>query len=246
MLESIGVPKNEAVVYLALVKRGKSTASEIAAYTGMHRPNIYDILKRLGNKGLISSFNLDNKMHHKALGVEGIKDFLEEKITYTNKIAEELERYKAKESECEISVFSGKKAMRVLENDILETLKEQGGESWVMGVDDSKYMDLDEITLRWFFNQMEKYGFREKVIVGEGESYFPGLRSVTDYATLPMKYFDSATSHLIYGDRVSIFIMSEPYYLIMIKSKTVADVYRKQFKLLWKEAKKVPKHKQPE
>ena len=241
LLGEIGVPRKEASVYLALVKSGGMSASEVAAYTGMHRPNIYDILKKLESRGLASSFTLNNKTFYRARGVEGLRDFLEEKMEYLGEISKELEKYKEAEKECEVSVFSGKRALRAMQADVFETLKKEGGkrESFVMGVDEGKFMEVDRVSMTQFFEKIKKAGYRERVIVREGETYLPAPKETTKYAALPTRYFDSTTSFTVTGDIVSVVIFSEPTYYIRIKSKRVADAYRKKFELMWKVAKKV-------
>ena len=46
-LKELGFSGNESKVYLSLLKKGLSTASEISSNTSIHRTNIYDCLEVL-------------------------------------------------------------------------------------------------------------------------------------------------------------------------------------------------------
>ncbi|MBI5073461.1 helix-turn-helix domain-containing protein, partial [Candidatus Woesearchaeota archaeon] len=54
-LMELGFSLNEAKVYIALVKLGSGTTSDITKESGVHRVNVYEIIDKLTNKGLLSS-----------------------------------------------------------------------------------------------------------------------------------------------------------------------------------------------
>lgn len=53
-LEELGLGKNEVKVYLALLKIGESKVNEIAKMSGIYRRTIYEALKGLVERGLVS------------------------------------------------------------------------------------------------------------------------------------------------------------------------------------------------
>ena len=61
VLEEIGFSKNEAKIYLVLLRLGMSPISEITEKTGIHRRNVYDSIERLAEKGLVGSIANENK-----------------------------------------------------------------------------------------------------------------------------------------------------------------------------------------
>jgi sugar-specific transcriptional regulator TrmB len=52
-LEKLGLQETEIKVYLALLKKGLSTATQISQYTALNRSHIYDKLDILLEKGLM-------------------------------------------------------------------------------------------------------------------------------------------------------------------------------------------------
>ena len=58
-----------------------------------------------------------------------------------------------------------------------------------------------------------------------------------EYKEIDEEYIGK-TAQIIYNNKVAIFILGTPYYLIIIENKEIANTYKKQFNLLWKIAKK--------
>ncbi|MFH1211984.1 MAG: helix-turn-helix domain-containing protein, partial [Candidatus Woesearchaeota archaeon] len=54
VLREIGLSKNECRVYLSLIKLGSGTVQEISKKSNVHRANVYDVLNKLMEKGLVS------------------------------------------------------------------------------------------------------------------------------------------------------------------------------------------------
>ena len=53
-LEKLGLTKTEAKVYLSLLKLGSTKTGLLVRKTNLHRATVYDVLKRLIEKGLVS------------------------------------------------------------------------------------------------------------------------------------------------------------------------------------------------
>lgn len=243
LLEKIGLSKQEATVYLALARMGNGTASDIAGSSGVHRPNVYDALKRLEANSLVAAFKKDNKLVHTTTGFDALRGFVSEKIDYAEKLQQELTASSQNAQECEVSVFSGKRAIRVFVNNVIETLGKYGGESLCVSVDERKFFGHDDMAMNLLFSRMRENKWHERVIVAEGDDYLPAPEDTTTYATMPRKYLDSSTSFVVFGDRVAIVVFTEPVHVVMIRSRKTADSYRKKFYFLWKNAKKIRQKK---
>lgn len=53
-LEQAGLSPNEAKCYATLLKLGSASANEISRKSGIHRVSVYDALRGLHEKGLIT------------------------------------------------------------------------------------------------------------------------------------------------------------------------------------------------
>ena len=87
-----GLTKNEARVYFALLKLGSATVVEITKQSHVHRVNVYDILERLQEKGLISTIMQSNKRVYEAANPKQLLLLLHQKQEALTKIMPQLEQ----------------------------------------------------------------------------------------------------------------------------------------------------------
>ena len=77
-LEKFGISKNEAKIYLLLLKRGSSKVNEIYEETKIQRTFIYEILNTLLEKGLVSYVIKSGVKFFEASSPEKIREILVE------------------------------------------------------------------------------------------------------------------------------------------------------------------------
>lgn len=239
-LMELGLTKNEVEVYLKLLMSGSVTVNIIAERTGLHRQACYDALDRLLEKGFVNFVVKDNKKHFQALPPEQILGYIEEMKNRMSDMLPKLKEISKRASEKSlVEVYKGKNVVRVLHRDVIKTLKENKGEVHITGVDESQFLKYDKRAIEKYIWDMRKFGFKEKLLSAEGSTvFFPGSQS--EYRLLPKKYFNPNPTY-IYGDKVVFIVWGTPLYAIMIKNSKIADINRKEFEMLWKLAKKLPK-----
>ena len=105
-----------------------------------------------------------------------------------------------------------------------------------MGIEETKFLEFDEISIRQHIKKLRKNGLKEKLLSKKSATYFfEGKQS--EYRFIPDHLFNPNPTH-IYGDKVAIIIWGRPMYGIIIKSRQLADANRKYFKMLWNIAEK--------
>jgi len=82
-LRGIGLSKNESKVYLALLKLGSSNVISIAKTSTVHRVNVYDALKKLQERGLVSTSQIINKTEYQAADPNLLETIMIEKNKFT-------------------------------------------------------------------------------------------------------------------------------------------------------------------
>ena len=76
VFESIGLMKNETIVYLDLIKTGgNSSAHDVANRTKIHRSNVYDILSKLAKKGIVTQSIENNVKKFYPVSPQNILDY---------------------------------------------------------------------------------------------------------------------------------------------------------------------------
>src|SRR3989339_2202512 len=78
-LEKAGLSPNESKCYISLLKLGATSVNEISRASGIHRVSVYDALRGLREKGLISQITKANKLLFEAGSPEKIIEIVKEK-----------------------------------------------------------------------------------------------------------------------------------------------------------------------
>jgi len=239
ILEEIGLSGNEVDIYLALLKIGPSLVSKIVEATGINRTNIYDRLERMIDKGIISYVIKNNRKHFYATDPKRLLVYLDEKrakIELDKKnlqeIIPELEKIKPSTGDEQVEVFEGKEGLKTILEDILNSKQEvltYGSEG--------NFSNIMEFYHYHYMKRLEKLKIKMKVIFNKGDSDEPFDWKSSEVRYLP-KDFKTPTETTIYGDNVVIFVFMDNPRAILIKSKAIADSYKKYFNILWRQAKK--------
>ena len=234
-LAELGLTDNEVRIYLALLKGGSMNPSEISQKLGLHRGYVYDALDRMQEKGVVSSLLQDNKKQFKVVPPENIIELLKLKLENFKEIVPKLNEISGSQREdTKVALHKGKRVYRILINDIISNLK-KGDEVLLIGVDEQVLLQqVEPIYLEQYFATIKRKNIREKVIMKKGKKKY-SISNVS-HKFLDEKYIGN-TEQIIYGNKVAIFILGNPYYLVIMENEDIADTYRKQFSLMWKIAK---------
>jgi len=240
ILERLGLSRNEVRVYLALLKLGSASVTDIAKSSEVHRVNTYDALERLMVRGLVSAVVKINKKFYEAADPDRILDILREKeevIEETKKFLPELKLdYKMAAKRQEVHHFKGREGLKSIFEDVINTLKK--GDEWLVFGSAGK----GAIILPNYLNKWEKRrvdaGIKLKMLFNDtkqGRIRAEELSKlkVTKVGLLP-KDLISPSDVYVYGDKTSINLWSEDMPLsILVENKEIADSFRAFFNWFW-------------
>src|SRR3989344_2574665 len=118
-LLKIGLTEGEAKVYLALSELGSSTVGPIVKKSKVAYSNIYEILNRLIEKGIVSFIIKNKTRDFQAASPSNLIQYLDKKQEQIiqekealEKILPDLEKLREAKSKQEAEVFIGKKGLR--------------------------------------------------------------------------------------------------------------------------------------
>jgi sugar-specific transcriptional regulator TrmB len=239
-LLKIGLTEGEARVYLALSELGSSTVGPIVKKSGVAYSNIYDILNRLIDKGIVSFITKNKTKHFQAASPSNLIDFLDKKEKQIakqkqslQKIIPELEKLQEFRTKQEAEIFLGKRGLRTAYEKLYKNTEES-----------------DE--LLFFYIHEEKYGeksnlFYNNIVDIVGKTKTRGICN-KDYKKswfakrakhLQMKFVDVPLPGNIdiIKDKVLIVSWGESIFSVLIHSQSLADTLRKYFREMWQIAK---------
>ncbi|MBR9706580.1 TrmB family transcriptional regulator [Candidatus Pacearchaeota archaeon] len=236
VFKSIGLAKNEIKVYLDLVQYGLSSALEISRRIGIHRPNTYDALRGLIEKGFITETVKENRKCFVAVNPERITEYVMQKKHDVEEVIPYLKDFTKKiEGDEEVYITKGVYAFRNALISLLELNKPIN----ISGIPIGSHDVLGDGFLADFHDRrIKKKILMRHIYNREATDRVKELNKLpyTEAKHLARKY-DADVSINICGNVVLMVIFSNPISIIEIKNKEIAATYNKYFEILWKHAK---------
>jgi len=238
LLKELGLSSNEAKVYETLFKTGESSVQTISNKSGVHRRNVYDSLSKLMEKGLVSEIFIKEEKKFKAINPRRLLELLKEKEEKLNKAIPDMqEKFSNKQEKEEAYFYRGIQGFKNYLKDIIDT----GEDVYFIG---AKAFWLDE-RLKHFLPMFERDRKLKKIRFKhlfdyEIKKQKPEILKVVGkpYKFLPKEY-SSSTAIDIFGPYVVTFVGVKPGELyddpliFVMKSRKLADGYRKYFQFMW-------------
>lgn len=239
LLKELGLTDAEAIVYISLLESGKCGAGSIIRKAGFHRATTYQILRRLMEKGFVSSVVEEKAEHFSAASPKRLLDVLLEKENKLRKALPSLEALCAAGRENqEITVYSGAKGIRSALDRMLDELGKRG-EYFDFGVS-GLFREVIGPYFQSWQEAKKKNRITSHVIFNcEVKENKKLLQEYYGKARFCPKGNPSFTDTMIYNDTVVLLIWTaKPPLAIVIKNRENAQSYKNQFLLMWKNAKR--------
>jgi len=238
ILQKIGLSLNESRVYEALLHLGEVNVNKISIKSKVHRRNVYDSLNKLIEKGLASETFVKGEKFFKAIDPERLKEIIKEQESALDTFLPDMKRlYQVVETDAEAYFFRGVEGFKTY----LQLILEQKQTVHFIG---AKAFWLDprlQHYLRHFDKERKKRGIKFMHLFDqEVKKEKPEILKLVGkpYRFLPKEY-SSPTAVDIFGDYVVTFVGVKPGELyeeplqFILKSRMLADGYRKFFQFMW-------------
>lgn len=236
-LQDIGLSKNEAKVYLSLTYLGSSTAGAVAKHANVPRPNAYDALERLREKGLVAHSIKDKKKYFDASDPRNLLGILKEKENKLQLLLPQLMLNKQMAKGSEAHIYEGAKSVR----NMLDHFLEIGQTRFAYGVPVRASEIIGKYFLENYHRRRTKLRLEMKMIYNsDAKERIRWLNKMayTESRYLPKEY-DSPVTTCICGDEVVLILYQDKPLVIQIKNGDIAKAYKKYFDLFWGLAKKL-------
>lgn len=231
-----GLVRNEAKVYLALLKIGNASITELSQKSKVERTLVYGVIEKLMKKGLVSSVVKINKKYFEPADPQKILDLIKEKEKIIERVLPQLkELYESVEKKQEVHHFKGEEGAKT----ILEILLKEDDREWLIFGTTGKTSEILPYYLIQFHRKRIEKKMRFKAIYSEESlerAKVVKKLKFSEVKLLPKEYM-TPTHISIIGNKIGIILWSEEPLGILIESKEIAESFRNYFKLLWKIAK---------
>ncbi|MBU0959390.1 MAG: hypothetical protein KKB31_05590 [Nanoarchaeota archaeon] len=232
ILQEFGLTENETQVYLALLKLGSASASEITQKTNIHRINIYDILERLQEKGLVSYVILGKRKHYEASDPKKILEIEEERKRKIKEIIPQLsaERVLTKEPQ-EATIFKDKKGIKTILDEIPKSKTDVYlfASGWGFKENFPDYTDI-------WHERFRLHKTKIKTLISSKFKKELKVPKPLEYRYLSSEFVFPSTT-VLYEDKVFMILWSAHPLGILIRGKEISNSYKEFFNILWETAK---------
>ncbi len=232
-LSKLGFSPSEIKIYLHLFKNGSSYANKISAETKLNRTNVYEALDRLISKGDISFITRNKVKWFEAKQPKSVLSLIKEKEeelkTTTKQLLDDINKLKINpgKKSLEANVFVGKKGLRILFEEMLETKKPISiiAAEWQFKEFFGPYFEL------WHKKRIEKRINQRSIFPKKFKSRLKE-KPLLKYKFVDNK-FTNPTTTIIYGDNCLLIQWSKEPIAIKIQNKEIAKSHLNYFNILW-------------
>ncbi len=238
-LVKFGLSENETRIYMYLLERGEAVGgSKIAVGTSIHRQYVYIILPKLIEMGLAEEVSFGKRSKYVALSPGRLERIARDRVKETEFLVEGLNRISKVGHEQESEVLFGLKEL--VEHELLFEEQAAIGEvQYIIGGNANAFIDI----MGDAYEEVTKMDAKKKVVtyyIGSSQDKKEEKLQKGRENRFHMRYLDTMpeglTHTVIRRDRVCFFSFLNPPTVHIIKSKVVAENYKKFFDMLWKMA----------
>ena len=232
-LQQLGLSRNEAKIYLALLEMGETQAGRLSKKTQINRTTTYDAIERLIEKGLIAYQLQAGRKVFRPCEPEKLMENINEQERAAKEIIPELRDLYTKVKEQEEShIHKGRKGIKSILQDILKC------KEYIAFGSSGRFLETMKHDFMAFQRRKKELNIKARVILNKS-----ARRSETvSFAYTQFHYIPDSnvtpTSTFVYGVKSAIIIWGENPVAIVINSKAVAKSHRSYFELLWKQARR--------
>lgn len=249
IFKELNLPANSLRIFEELVESGASTARHLSIKLDIPRPSIYDNVKVLIERGLVTErseggrkvFSIDNIKNIPDLLQTKINSLTVEKAHFQDLLPSLLKR--ADSIEPKIKFYSGIESLKQVLNHIMLHRDIDTVLMWpisnVIGMFGKEYLaELNKkrinrnISIRAIYPKNAKVNLKENPFLGVGDGHLREVRIAPKEMHWDMGYW-------MYEDKVGFISSQKEAFGFVVQSRDFTQLLKTQFDQIWKTAKPV-------
>lgn len=240
ILGELGLHKKESLVYLASLQLINATASEIAQLTNIQRTHVYDISKKLVEKGFFRQTRKGNKQLYFAILPEEILNIQNKKIERFKKAIPEIEAMtNSLKQKPKIFYYEGEEGMRKISDEVTKS----EGELLVFSDEDFFTKD-DGIYQKIYIQKRLDLHTTCRAIAGISSAAIKSQQSdkeeLRETRLLPKELFESKVLFGMLNHKTYV-INHQKNFGFIIEDKDFTETLEMIFELIWNSGKIISK-----
>lgn len=236
VLRKIGLSEGEIKVYNALLNIGVSSINNIHEKVNIDRRNIYDILNKLIERGLVAYIEENGKRTFRVSNPDKLISYIEEKKSGLDEVKSKLSKlmpqmqeiFKSKEEEMFAEIFKGPEGIKAVWDDMLnyDNIYWIGSGFYVPDRFPAFWEDWNRRRIKKKVGSYHLFRYEKRSDFIKKNGKFKGK-------FLPKEFSGAPTVTVTYGNKVAQMLFGENISVFVIQSKELADNYKAYHKYLW-------------
>lgn len=235
ILRRIGLSEGEIRVYNTLLEIGATSINNIHKRIGIDRRNIYDILNKLIQRGLVSYIETDGKRTFRISNPDKLLSYIEEKKSDLNEIKDEISKiiptmqdiFKSEKQEMFAEIFNGPEGLKAVWDDLLnyDAIYWIGSGMYVPKRFPAYWKEWNKRRIKKKVKSYHLFRYEKRIEVDK--------KLFLTCKFLPKEFSGNPTVTVAYGDKVAQMLLGEKISVFVIKSRELAENYKNYHKFLW-------------
>lgn len=229
----LGLTRQHALLYKALIENGPQTVAGLAHKTRMHRPAVYRLVPELEAQGLIRETLRGKRTYFAAEPPEKLKSALEASQDRAQELVAQLEESQAKRGKAPLVVVgTGRKGIASVYDDILHTLKR--GDTFYRYSSASKKRPRNAYVPENYEARRDAKRLERYVITNKRTSALKSAKLERYIRIIPAEFdrFEYDITLLVFGDKVA-YVDYSTDTAVTIENKAIAQFQKRLFQLLF-------------
>ena len=245
-LAELGFSKAESLIYVYLLEKGsEALVSKIAVATRMHRQQVYLVLPKLVESGVVEEIKEGKLTKYKAKSPQSLERVVRRKITLAEDIAQELEKISKLGHEQEFEAIIGEKAYRAYDIERAKSMKE-GDVQYIIGSTSDEYLiAMGDAYEKQYVPILASKNIKTYYLAPENQKFRKDYVSERQHFEVRVlsKMKESSITTMVQGNKLIFYSNVKPLSIYIIKSQKVAESYKDFFMMLWEMAEETQEKK---
>jgi sugar-specific transcriptional regulator TrmB len=240
ILREIGLSENEATIYLAALTRGPTTALYLSRASGIKRSTVYATLETLQQRGLMHTESRGFKRLFVPENPDKLESVLENRKRLLQGALPELSAlfFKLDKNETAIKHYKSLDGIKRVYDSLLAELKPK--DFYLVISDQQKCISHDPKYFERFKRERAKMKLSIRLLLQDSPSARrnkPLEGTYNEQIKILPKQYELATNMIIVPHKVIIVQTVEPVLALVIENKSVVQMNKVLFEMIWESIK---------
>lgn len=240
-LRDLGFNEREALIYIALVERVECTAYELAQTLSLPRTTIYQFLEKMRQRGIVLVARKNKVRHYSAESFSRLKELVEIREKALNLVLPQLQELTlgARLREPTSHVYLGLAATKAVWEDMLHVYAVKKIVQTYVVVAPVVFSVYGDYLIDWVERRRKLSVCTMFVVPESARNKWPiAVRDDKEKARFLADEYLYPGEITVYGNKTAIFSFDKKQpYVIVIDSPEIAEIFIRNFKLMWRVAK---------